>query len=319
MTERSRVAVRKTAGPDDAGSPPAKRRRFGIEAQRNLTGWIFLIPAAVLILWMNFWPMAQAFILSMQTGRGTRLDFAEPLWYNYQRLFSDEIFKLTVQNTFIYLIIQVPIMLIVALVLANLLNDKTLRYKGLWRTAIFLPCAVSLVSYSLVFRTMFANDGLVNDMLMGLNFIDSPVNWLGETDTARFVIILGLLWRWTGYNMVFYLAALQNIDYSSLEAAKIDGASSLKTFWYVTIPQLKPMILLTAILSTNGTIQLFDESWNLTQGGPAYTSMTMSHYLYEVSFQRNPNFGYGAALSYVILIMVAVLAFIQMKIGDKRD
>ncbi|MHA6507774.1 carbohydrate ABC transporter permease [Tessaracoccus sp. Y1736] len=319
MTERSRVAVRKTAPPDDAGSPPAKRRRFGIEAQRNLTGWIFLIPAAVLILWMNFWPMAQAFILSMQTGRGTRLDFADPLWYNYQRLFSDEIFKLTVQNTFIYLIIQVPIMLIVALVLANLLNDKTLRYKGLWRTAIFLPCAVSLVSYSLVFRTMFANDGLVNDMLMGLNFIDSPVNWLGETDTARFVIILGLLWRWTGYNMVFYLAALQNIDYSSLEAAKIDGASSLKTFWYVTIPQLKPMILLTAILSTNGTIQLFDESWNLTQGGPAYTSMTMSHYLYEVSFQRNPNFGYGAALSYVILIMVAVLAFIQMKIGDKRD
>ena len=319
MTERSRVAVLKTAGPDDAGSPPARRRRFGIEAQRNLTGWIFLIPAAVLILWMNFWPMAQAFILSMQTGRGTRLDFAEPLWYNYQRLFSDEIFKLTVQNTFIYLIIQVPIMLIVALVLANLLNDKTLRYKGLWRTAIFLPCAVSLVSYSLVFRTMFANDGLVNDMLMGLNFIDSPVNWLGETDTARFVIILGLLWRWTGYNMVFYLAALQNIDYSSLEAAKIDGASSLKTFWYVTIPQLKPMILLTAILSTNGTIQLFDESWNLTQGGPAYTSMTMSHYLYEVSFQRNPNFGYGAALSYVILIMVAVLAFIQMKIGDKRD
>ena len=319
MTERSRVAVLKTAGPDDAGSPPARRRRFGIEAQRNLTGWIFLIPAAVLILWMNFWPMAQAFILSMQTGRGTRLDFADPLWYNYQRLFSDEIFKLTVQNTFIYLIIQVPIMLIVALVLANLLNDKTLRYKGLWRTAIFLPCAVSLVSYSLVFRTMFANDGLVNDMLMGLNFIDSPVNWLGETDTARFVIILGLLWRWTGYNMVFYLAALQNIDYSSLEAAKIDGASSLKTFWYVTIPQLKPMILLTAILSTNGTIQLFDESWNLTQGGPAYTSMTMSHYLYEVSFQRNPNFGYGAALSYVILIMVAVLAFIQMKIGDKRD
>ncbi|MHA6523581.1 carbohydrate ABC transporter permease [Tessaracoccus sp. G1721] len=320
MSNQSRVAVRKDVAPDSAGNGSAKNgRRFGIEARRNLTGWIFLLPAAILILWMNFWPMLQAFILSMKTGRGTRLNFADPLWYNYQRLFSDEIFKLTVQNTFIYLIIQVPIMLIVALVLANLLNDKNLRFKGLWRTAIFLPCAVSLVSYSLVFRTMFANDGLVNDMLTALNFIDSPINWLGQTETARFVIILGLLWRWTGYNMVFYLAALQNIDYSSLEAAKIDGANSWKTFWYVTIPQLKPMILLTAILSTNGTIQLFDESWNLTQGGPAYTSMTMSHYLFEVSFQRNPNFGYGAALSYVILIMVAVLAFIQMKIGDKRD
>lgn len=290
-----------------------------MEQRRNLTGWVFLIPAALLILWMNFWPMFHAFILSLQTGRGTRMSFAEPLWYNYQRLFSDEIFKLTVQNTLIYLAVQVPIMLILALILANLLNDKNLRFKGLWRTAIFLPCAVSLVSYSLVFRTMFATDGLVNDMLMGLSLVDSPVNWLGQTGTARFVIILGLLWRWTGYNMVFYLAALQNIDYSTIEAARIDGAGSWRTFWHVTVPQLRPMILLTAILSTNGTIQLFDESWNLTQGGPAYTSMTMSHYLFELSFQKNPNFGYAAALSYVILIMVAVLAAIQMKVGDKRD
>ncbi len=300
-------------------SRPPRRRRFGIEQRRSLTGWFFLIPAAVLIAWMNFWPMFQAFILSLQTGRGTRLKFAEPLWYNYQRLFSDEIFKLTVQNTLIYLVAQVPIMLVLALILANLLNDRNLRFKGLWRTAIFLPCAVSLVSYSLVFRTMFATDGLINDMLMGLHLVNSPVNWLGETGTARFVIIVGLLWRWTGYNMVFYLAALQNLDYSTLEAAKIDGAGAFKTFWYVTVPQLKPMILLTAIMSTNGTIQLFDESWNLTQGGPAYTSMTMSHYLFELSFQKNPNFGYAAALSYAILIMVAVLAAIQMKVGDKRD
>ena len=294
-------------------------RGIGIEQRRNLTGWVFLLPAALLILWMNFWPMFQALILSMKTGRGTKLNFAEPLWYNYQRLFSDEIFKMTVTNTFIYLIIQVPIMLILALVLANILNDRNLRFKGLWRTAIFLPAAVSLVSYSLVFRTLFATDGFVNDLLMGLHLTSSPINWLGETTTARMVIILGLLWRWTGYNMVFYLAGLQNIDASSLEAAKIDGANSLKTFWYVTVPQLRPMILLTAIMSTNGTIQLFDESWNLTQGGPAYTSMTMSHYLFELSFQKNPNFGYGAALSYVILIMVAVLAWIQMKVGDKRD
>ncbi|HMR47640.1 MAG TPA: sugar ABC transporter permease [Arachnia sp.] len=303
-------------------APAAPRKAgqgFGLEQRRNLTGWIFLIPAALLILVMNFYPMFQAFILSLKTGRGTNLNWAEPLWYNYSRLFQDEIFKMTVSNTFIYLLVQVPIMLVAALVLANILNDKNLRFKGLWRTAIFLPCAVSLVSYSLVFRTMFANDGMANDLLLAIGLIDSPVNWLGNTGTARFVLILGLLWRWTGYNMVFYLAGLQNIDASSLEAAKIDGAGSFKTFWYVTVPQLKPMILLTAIMSTNGTIQLFDESWNLTQGGPAYTTMTMSHYLFELSFQKNPNFGYGAALSYVILIMVAVLAFIQMKVGDTRD
>ncbi len=296
-----------------------KRQPTTSERRRNLTGWVFIIPAAGLITIMSFWPMLQALLLSMQTGRGARLRYAEPLWLNYERLFEDDIFIMTLKTTFIYLIIQVPLMLATALVLSVLLNNPNLKFKGIFRTAIFLPCAVSLVSYSLVFRTLFANDGFVNDMLQGLGIIDSPVNWLGGTTTARMVIILGLLWRWTGYNMVFYLAGLQNIDPSTVEAARIDGANAWQTFWHVTVPQLKPMILLTAIMSTNGTLQLFDESWNLTRGGPAYTSMTMSHYLYELSFLKSPNFGYASALSYVILFLVAVLALIQMKVGDKRD
>ena len=289
------------------------------ERRRSLTGWAFLLPAALLIFLVSFLPMIQAFLLSLQTGRGANLSYAQPFWLNYERLLQDEIFRLTLQNTFIYLIIQVPVMLIMALVLANVLNSRNLKFKTFWRTAIFLPCAVSLVAYSLVFRTIFANDGFVNDVLMGIGLMDSPINWLGNPDTGRFVIILGLLWRWTGYNMVFYLAALQNVDYSSIEAARMDGASALQTFWHVTIPQLKPIILLTAIMSTNGTLQLFDESWALTRGGPAYTTMSMSHYLYEVSFLKNPNFGYASALSYVILLLVAVLAFVQLKVGDKRD
>jgi len=290
-----------------------------MERRRSLTGWVFLLPASLLILALSFWPMIQAFILSMQTGRGARLAFADPLWMNYRRLLNDDLFMMTLKTTFLYLLIQVPIMLLLAMVLANLLNNPNLRFKGLLRTAIFLPSAVGLVSYALVFRTMFANDGLINDFLVQLNLIDAPVNWLGQTGTARMVIILGLLWRWTGYNMIFYLAALQTIDRSTIEAAKIDGANSFKAFWYVTIPQLKPMILLTAIMSTNGTLQLFDESFNLTNGGPGNTSMTISHYLYNVSFRNSPNFGYAASISYVILIIVAILAVIQLKVGDKRD
>ncbi len=287
--------------------------------RRNLTGWVFLAPASLMIFIVSFIPMIQAFFLSLQTGRGSRLDWADPLWFNFERMLSDEIFKLTMFNTFLYLIIQVPIMLILAMVLANLLNNPKLRFKAFWRTAIFLPVAVSLVSYSLVFRTLFATDGFVNDMLTGIGLLQDPVNWLGQANTARAVLILGLIWRWTGYNMVFYLAALQNVDYSSIEAARMDGANAWQVFWNVTVPQLKPMIVFTAILSTNGTLQLFDESWALTLGGPAYHTMSMSHYLYEVSFQKNPNFGYAAAISYVILILVAILALIQMKVGDKRD
>ena len=119
--------------------------------------------------------------------------------------------------------------------------------------------------------------------------------------------------------MVFYLSGLQNIEYSVYEAAKIDGASAVQSFFKITVPLLKPTILLTAIMSTNGTLQLFDESVNLTNGGPANTSITMSHYIYDMSFKYVPNFGYAAAMSFLILILVAVLAFLQMKVGDKSD
>ncbi len=288
-----------------------------ISRRTNLVGWGFLLPAAGLVTLMSFWPMFRALILSFQSGRGTRMRWADPLWFNYTRLLEDKVFQQTLANTFIYLAIQVPIMLILALILANLLNDRNLRFRGLFRTAIFLPCAVGLVSYALVFRTMFANDGMVNVFLGKLGF--DPVPWLNNPTTAKLVIVMGLLWRWTGYNMIFYLAGLQNIDPNTLEAARIDGAGPIRTFLYVTVPQLKPMILLTAIMSTNGTLQLFDESWNLTAGGPGYASMTMSHYLYQVSFQGSPNFGYASAISYVILILVAILALIQMKVGDRRD
>lgn len=119
--------------------------------------------------------------------------------------------------------------------------------------------------------------------------------------------------------MVFYLSGLQNIEYSVYEAAKIDGASPIQTFFKITVPLLKPTILLTAIMSTNGTLQLFDESVNLTNGGPANATITMSHYIYNMSFKYVPNFGYAAAMSFLIFILVAVLAFVQMKVGDKRD
>lgn len=238
---------------------------------------------------------------------------------NYIRMFQDNIFKQALFNTFFYLIIQVPVMLVLALILASILNNNAIRFKGLFRTLIFLPCATSLVSYAIIFRSLFANDGFVNHVLQAMGIISTPIAWLTTTGPARFVIILALIWRWTGYNMVFYLSGLQNIDYSVYEAAAIDGASPWVCFWKITAPLLKPTILLTAIMSTNGTLQLFDESVNLTNGGPSNTTITMSHYIYNLSFKGAPNFGYASALAFVILILVAALAFIQLKVGDTRD
>lgn len=289
-------------------------KKLSLERRHNLTGWVFLIPATALIAWMSFYPMIQAFILSLQTGLGINLKFGGLT--NYTRILQDTTFRQCLFNTIFYLIIQVPVMLILALILASMLNNKHLRFKGLFRTMIFLPCATSLVSYSMIFRSMFANDGLVNTLLRGIGM--EPVMWLANAWTARAVIIIALIWRWTGYNMVFYLAGLQNIEYSVYEAAKIDGASPRQSFFKITVPLLKPTILLTAIMSTNGTLQLFDESMNLTNGGPGQATMTLSHYIYNMSFVQSPNFGYSAAMSIIVLIMVAVLAVIQMKVGDER-
>ena len=291
-----------------------RKKKMTMERRHNLMGWLFLSIGVLLICWTSFYPMIQAFILSMKNGLGVNLKFAG--FSNYLRILKDPTFKGTLFNTFFYLIIQVPIMLTLALILASILNNKDLRWKGLWRTCIFLPCATSLVSYSMIFRSLFANDGFINTLLRNVGL--SPVMWFANAWTARFVIIIALIWRWTGYNMVFYLSGLQNIDYSVYEAARIDGATPRQTLFKITIPLLKPTILLTTITSTNGTLQLFDESLNLTNGGPGKSTMTMSHYIYNTSFVQSPNFGYAAAMSFVILVMVAILAVIQMKVGDER-
>jgi lactose/L-arabinose transport system permease protein len=278
-------------------------------------GWLFVLPASLLIFILSFYPMVSAFILSLQSGFGNNMRFTGAR--NYLRLFQDATFLASVANVFVYLIIQVPVMLILALVLASILNSEKLKFKGVFRTLIFLPCATALVSSAMIFKSFFAVDGIVNFFLIHLKLIAEPVSWLSHPVWAKCIIILVITWRWTGYNTIFYLAGLQNIDTSVYEAARIDGASAAQVFFKLTIPLLAPVILLTSIMSTNGTLQLFDEVRNLTGGGPGVSTITISQYIYNLSFVYNPQFGYASAVSYSILIMVAALSFIQMKIGDK--
>ena len=267
-----------------------------------------------LIFVFCFYPMFQAILLSFKSGNGEKA-----IWTlkNYERIWMDKTFRQCLFNTVFYLVVQVPLMLVLALMLAQLLNNPNIKCRGLFRTMIFLPCATSLVSYSMIFKSLFADKGLVNVVLEGIGL--EPVSWFQGAWTARFVIIIALIWRWTGYNMVFYLAGLQNIDYSVYEASRIDGANARQQFFKITIPLLKPTILLTAIMSTSGTLQLFDESVNLTAGGPGKASMTLAHYIFNISFVETPKFSYAAAISVFILVCVATLSFVQMKVGDKRD
>ena len=292
-------------------------RKREMSPRLNRTGWCFVIPSVILIILFVFYPMVQALITSFQTGAGNNLTFMGIA--NYKRLLTDTTFRKALFNTILYLIIQVPIMILLALVISSMLNNKKLKFKGFFRTAIFLPCVTSLVAYSIVFKSLFATDGFVNAILMKLNLIAEPISWITDPVWAKVLIILAITWRWTGYNMVFYLSGLQGIDDSIYEAADIDGAGAFEKFKSITLPMLKPIILFTTINSTIGTLQLFDETMNITQGGPANATITISQYIYNILFKYSPDFGYAAAVSYVIVVMIVVLSFIQMKVGDKND
>lgn len=293
----------------------ARKKEMNVKLNRK--AWMFIIPSVILIFLFVFYPMVQALITSFQTGAGNQLSFAG--LKNYQRLITDKTFIKALKNTLTYLIIQVPIMILLALIISCMLNNKKLKFKGFFRTAIFLPCVTSLVAYSIIFKSLFATDGFINVFLMKLHFISEPIAWITDPFWAKFLIIIAITWRWVGYNMVFYLSGLQGISDDIYEAADIDGAGIIEKFKSITLPMLKPIILFTTINSTIGTLQLFDETMNITQGGPANATITISQYIYNILFKYSPDFGYAAAVSYIIVIMIVVLSFIQLKVGDKNE
>ena len=295
----------------------AKAARPGYRRYYDVNGWIFVGSAIALISVFMAYPIIKSLWLSLHSGQGSVMKFVG--FGNIERLFSDPIFMIALTNTFIFLIIQVPVMIVLALIMASCLNMPNLKFRSLLRTAVFLPCVTSLVAYSVLFKSMFSYDGLINSMLLKTGLIEQSIPFLSDPFWAKVVVILALTWRWTGYNMIFYLAAMQNIDKSIYEAARIDGISATRRFISITVPMLKPVILFTTVTSTIGTLQLFDEPMNITQGLISDVTLTLSLYIYKLSFRFVPNFGYAATVSYVIVVLVAILALIQFYAARERD
>ena len=281
-----------------------------------LTGWLFIMPALVLLGLFMVYPILWSLWMSFQTGKGMNFKFGG--FANIYRLTQDPVFLRALSNTMIFLVVQVPIMIVLALLFAVALNNPRLKGRAILRTAIFMPCVTSLVAYAVLFKSMFAGDGVINDALQALHVITTPVPWLSDPFWAKIVIILAITWRWTGYNMVFYLAALQNIDPSIYEAARIDGVPGWARFARLTVPMLKPVILFTTVISTIGTLQIFDEVNNITAGGPSDGTLTLSLYIYNLTFKFMPSFGYAATVSYVIVVLVALLSALQFYVARER-
>ncbi|KIL43220.1 carbohydrate ABC transporter permease [Jeotgalibacillus campisalis] len=282
--------------------------------QKALIPYMFVGPAVILFSIFMAYPIIYSLILSFQSGQGSNLEFTG--FDNFQRLMSDAIFITALKNTFILLIVQVPIMIFLALIIASLLNSALLKFKGLFRVSFFLPAVTSLVAYSIIFSIMLMNDGVINQVISAVGLDRIP--WLSDPFWAKASLVIAMTWRWVGYNMVIFLAGLQNIPEELYEAASMDGASRIKQFFHITIPSLKPVILFTTILSTIGTLQLFDEPFVLTNGGPSDATLTIGMYLYQTGF-RFYDFGYASTIAYVIVILIAVMTFIQFKVtGDQE-
>lgn len=292
----------------------SKKTRKKFVNERNVP-YFFLGPTVILFILFTIYPVVKSLILSFQTRVAGEYVFIGI--ENYTRIFTDPLFYKALFNTFIVLIIQVPVMISLAILLAVALNSSFIKFRGLFRIAFFTPVLTSLVAASIMFMLLFNTDyGLINYLLSKVGL--EPVGWLTDGFWPLISIVVVMTWRWTGYNMVIILAGLQNIPHNLYEAASIDGASKIKQFFYITLPQLKPVILVTVIMSIIGSFQLFDEPYTLTAGGPNNRTLTLTLYLYQQGFKYF-DFGYASAISYIVVIIIAVLSLIQFKwAGDKN-
>lgn len=274
--------------------------------------YVFLAPMIIMFLVFMAYPIIDSLRLSFHDFEGGVYRFVG--FENYMVMLKDPIFWKSLGNTIIYLLIQVPIMVTLSLLLGVMVEQDFLKFRAGYRMGVFLPSITALVAYAMVFKLLLNTDyGIINHMLRAAGF--DGVDWLNTVWGARLSIIMGITWRWTGYNTIIMIAGIKGIPTELYESADMDGASFLQKIKGITIPMVKPIMLFVSITSTIGTLQLFDESYILTAGGPDNATITIGHYLYNTGFAFF-KFGYAAALSYALVIIIGVLSVIQFKMTN---
>lgn len=282
--------------------------RFAAKAHRP--GMWFSLPAALLLAVFFAYPLAISLLQSFFRTSGGESSFVGI--DQYLRLFRDPLIVKSLGTAALILVVQVPLMIGLAVGLAYLLNQAWLRFRAGFRLLTFLPAITTLVAYSVVFRVMMTTDGGALNQLLAV-FGAAPIDWLNNEWWARVALIASITWRWTGYNMVIILAGLQSIPGELYEAARIDGAGRWQTFWHIVVPQLRPVLIFTIVTSTIGALQLFDENFILTGGGPNNATLTPVLYLYKVGFQQF-DFGYASAIAWMLVVLTGIVALIQFRV-----
>ena len=282
---------------------------------RTLTAYGFLTPYLLIFLAFWVWPIVSSFWMSFLNTRRLPWTFAPQA--NWGRLLVDPAFANALKNTLIILIVQVPVMIALATVLAVLLHSPLLKARGLFRFAFFAPVVVGEVAYAAVFRLMFNYEfGIINKLLALVGI--APVSWTSNSTAAMALIIIAVTWRWAGYNAILILAGLQSIPQDLYEAATLDKVSKTRQFLFITVPLLRPIILFCIVLSIIGTMQLFTEPFLITnRGGPGGATETLGMLLYRQGF-LSFNFGYASAIAYTIAAIAMALSLLNMWAGKER-
>jgi len=298
----------------NAGS--ARKRGLLYEIRRNIWPYVFISPFFILYAIFGLFPNLFALLLSFETWDG----ISPQKWVglqNYTRLMQDDIWWKAVFNTIWLMIGTMVPQLFFAFLLAFILNSGYIRFKDAFRTAFFTPVIASSVAMAIVFSALFGTKyGILNFFITSVGL--PAVDWLGAANWIKPAIALLVIWRWTGYNAVIYLAGLQSIPSDLYEAARVDGAKQRDIFWHITLPLMRPVITFTVILSIIGSLQLFEEPLLLTQGGggsstaPGGTDragLTTLMYIYNASFQY-VKFGYGSAMSFALFLLIFAFSFL---------
>ncbi len=279
-------------------------------ARSTVIAYLFLLPALGLLSVFTFYPVIYGTVLSFFS-----YDIINPPRYvgleQFQKLLRDRYFWIALTNSAKYVLV-VPVIQLCSLLLAVLVNRR-LRGIQAFRAAYYVPVITSWPVVGIMWTWMYDQQGIVNWVLRGIGVLERPLSWLSHPTITLYAIMFVTLWKGLGWYMVIYLAGLQSIPTEYEEAAGLDGASRARIFWHVTVPLLRPYVLLASLISTMAAVKVFEEIYVMTRGGPFFSTYTMFMYIFDEAFQEL-NMGYAAALAVVLAAVILVFSVVNFRV-----
>lgn len=296
-----------------AQTVPIPRGMKEARRRENIAGYIFMAPSLLFFIGFVIFPMGMCLVTSFFNYTMTEFTFSG--LKNYQVMFGDSVFIKALMNTIVIVVVSVPITCLFSLWVASIIYKMRQIHTSFFRCVFYLPVVTGSVAVTVVWKWIFNNyTGVLNYVCKALGIISTNVNWLGDPGTALWCIITILLTTSVGQPIVLYVSALSNVDHSLVEAASVDGATNMQTFWRIKWPQIMPTTLYILVITTINSFQCFALIQLLTSGGPNHATETIMYYIYYNAFKLQ-NYGYGSAMGIILAIIIAVFSAIQFRLA----